>query len=387
MAATHAQKLRKGVQIGFLITALWIGVEFFRFVGQFESGPPFPVSRPAGVEAFLPISSLISLKHWILTGTLNPIHPAGLFIFLMVLSTALVLKKGFCSWVCPFGLLSEYLAKIHGRLFVKPVQIPKWLDIPLRSLKYLLLLFFLYVILIQMDARALEMFIYSPYNRVADIKMLRFFTQISTFSLVTIILLFILSILRRHFWCRYLCPYGALLGVLSLLSITRIRRQESTCTHCEKCTRSCPSDIAVHRVTFVSSDECHACMKCMDACPVPHTLGLSLAGRSTVVKPWVYAAAVIVLFAGGSTVLKTGGLWQNAIGMKEYAFHIRHLHLPVYRHHRGSVPVYDPELFPHPDRFQKNVFQKREEVVNGTHRDPGPRASGDPPGTGPLRGG
>ncbi|MBW2132242.1 MAG: 4Fe-4S binding protein [Deltaproteobacteria bacterium] len=384
VALKRAQKLRKAVQIGFLITTLWIGFEFVRFVDALESGTAVSVSRPPGVEAFLPISSLISIKHWILTGGINSVHPAGLVIFLMVLSTALLLKKGFCSWICPFGLLSEQLAKIHRTVFGRNIRLPAWLDMPLRSLKYLLLLFFFWAILVRMDTRALEIFIYSPYNRVADIKMLKFFTDISTFSLGVLILLFLLSLLFRNFWCRYLCPYGALLGIVSVFSVTRIRREASTCTDCRKCAKVCPSDISVHRLRSVGSDECHACMQCVDACPLPGTLTFSPVGLPVGVKPWLYAAMLILLFAGGSTIAKSAGIWKNGIRLEEYVFHIHHLQLPVYQHHRGNVPVYDPDLFPPPGRFQSKTFQKSKEAFHGTHGRPDPRASEDSSSAGTL---
>ena len=80
------------------------------------------VTRPPGIEAFLPISSLISLKYWLVTGILNPIHPSGLIIFLMALVTAVLLKRGFCSWVCPFGLLTEYLNRLHKLIFPQESQ-------------------------------------------------------------------------------------------------------------------------------------------------------------------------------------------------------------------------------------------------------------------------
>jgi polyferredoxin len=134
------------------------------------------------------------------------------------------------------------------------------------SLKYLLLGFFLWAIVRQMDAVALEYFIYSPYNMVADIKMLYFFKNINSFAF------WVLSILIRNFWCRYLCLYGALLGELSFLSILKIHRNDETCTNCQKCTCTCPVDIKVHRTLSVISDECHACLKCVAVCPEKNTL-------------------------------------------------------------------------------------------------------------------
>ena len=139
----NIQLIRKIVQYGFLIMVILIGIQFTLFVGQLETGRP-TIARPPGIEAFLPISSLISLKYWFVSGNYNRIHPSGILILLAALATAVVLKRGFCSWVCPFGLLTEYLNRLHSWIFRRKGQLPRWLDYPLRSLKYLLLLFFLW---------------------------------------------------------------------------------------------------------------------------------------------------------------------------------------------------------------------------------------------------
>jgi polyferredoxin len=133
------QLYRKLIQYLFLAIAVLIGVKFTMFVSQLENGMAPTVTRPPGIEAFLPISSLISLKYWLVTGIFNPIHPSGLIIFLMALITAVLFKRGFCSWVCPFGLLTEYLNRLHKLIFCKDIQLPALIDYPLRSLKYLLL--------------------------------------------------------------------------------------------------------------------------------------------------------------------------------------------------------------------------------------------------------
>jgi polyferredoxin len=336
---------RRIVQYVFLGITLLIGIKFTLFVNHLESGLPPTVSRPPGIEAFLPISSLISLKYWLVTGVFNRIHPSGLIILIIILSTALLLKRGFCSWGCPFGLLTEYLNKGHQWLFRKRIKIPRGLDYPLRSLKYLLLAFFLWAILIKMNAAALEYFIYSPYNMVADIKMLYFFENISAVAFWVLLAIFVLSILIRNFWCRYLCPYGALLGVLSFLSLFKIHRNPEPCTDCRQCTRTCPVDIKVHKTACVISDECHACLKCVSVCPEPDTLYISASRQSAMIKPWVYAAVIILLFLGGSMLGRTTGHWQTDISTNEYLFHIRHLDLPFYQHSRGQIPDYNKEAW------------------------------------------
>ena len=158
----NIQAYRKIVQYLFLAVTLLIGVQFSIFVGQLEKGVLPTMTRPPGIEAFLPISSLISFKYWLLTGIFNPIHPSGLIIFLVILSTAILLKRGFCSWVCPIGLLTEYLNRLHRFIFRKDIKVPRWLDYPLRGLKYLLLLFFLWAIIIQMNIRGSGSFYLQP---------------------------------------------------------------------------------------------------------------------------------------------------------------------------------------------------------------------------------
>ena len=170
-----SQFLRQTIQLAFALLCVWIGVEFYLFVrwGQSIGATPF-ASRPPGAEGFLPISALISLKYWLLTGIVNDIHPSGLFIFLGIVAVSVAMKKSFCSWLCPIGTLSEALWMLGQKLFGHNVTLPRWLDVPLRSLKYLLLAFFVWVI-VGMDVSALKEFIASPYNKVADVKMYLFF--------------------------------------------------------------------------------------------------------------------------------------------------------------------------------------------------------------------
>ncbi len=332
---------RKLIQFGFLLITLWIGVEFALFVHQLQIGAGPSVTRPPGVESFLPISALISLNYWIRTGVINTIHPAALVILLIAVGTGLLLKRGFCSWVCPFGLLSEYLARLHQAVFRRLRYPPKWLDYPLRGLKYLLLAFFLWSVFFGMNLESIERFIYSPYNRIADIKMFTFFADISPTALWTIVALAVLSIVIPFAWCRYLCPYGALLGGTSILSPLKIRRNRSTCIDCTLCTKACPVNVEVHSASTVLSDECHGCLSCVDACPVKDTLSLSFTGRRGRIPRPAYAAVLVLLFLIGTGVARLTGHWQNTITHEEYLYHVERLDQPEYQHNRGEVPDYE----------------------------------------------
>ena len=326
---------RRISQILFTVLVLWIGIEFIIFVHQLETGQPVTITRPPGVEAFLPIASLMSLRYWLTTGIFTPIHPSGLVIFTVILTIAIFLKKVFCSWVCPIGFLSEMLARVQKWIFGKTKFLPRWLDWPLRSLKYLLLGFFLWAILAQMDIAGIAAFLDSPYSRVSDIKMLKFFTDMSSLTARVLAGLFLLSILVPYFWCRFLCPYGALLGSLSWLSPFKIRRNAASCTDCKKCTRVCPSNIPVHKKNAVYSDECHACLTCVAACPVKNTLDFSTPKPSWKLDSLKIAVVITGLFLGSSLLARALGVWHNDITVQEYREHVRKMSEGIEYSHPG----------------------------------------------------
>ncbi len=338
-----SQFLRSTVQFAFALLCIWIGFEFYQFMqwGTSNGAVPF-VERPAGVEGFLPISALMSLSFWIQTGMINNVHPASVFILLAIAVVSIFLKKAFCSWLCPIGTLSESLWMLGQRLFGWNLRVTPWLDYPLRSLKYLLLSYFAYSVF-TMDANTLANFIYSPYNKVADIKMYLFFADISSFALWTILILAAFSIIIKNFWCRYLCPYGALLGFASFLSPLKITRNKSTCVDCDLCTKACPASIKVHKTGRVWSDECMSCMLCIDACPVKDTLVMKVPQRSAGPVPsWVFGTLVAGIFVAITGLAMLSGNWQNAISRQEYQRRFQELNAPVYQHFRGEVPSYGP---------------------------------------------
>jgi polyferredoxin len=193
-----------------------------------------------------------------------------------------------------------------------------------------------------MDVFAVKSFIYSPYNKMADVKMYLFFADISSFALWTIIVLVVLSVVIKNFWCRYLCPYGGLLGILSWLSPLKITCHKSTCIDCELCTKACPAAIKVHKVTRVWSDECMSCLKCVEACPVKNTLDMRAGSSAKPVPHWVFGGLVVGVFVALAGLAMLTGNWQNRISAEEYARRFQLLDSPVYQHSRGEVAPYGP---------------------------------------------
>ena len=159
---------------------------------------------------------------------------------------------------------------------------------------------------------------YSQEFKVSAVKMYYFFADISRFALIIITILFFLSIVIRNFWCRYLCPYGALLGLTSLFSFNKIKRNEKSCIDCGLCAKACPSLIKVDKIKTVISDECSACMSCVDSCPVKDTLYLQPVKSKYRIPKLSLAFVILIVFFGILGIGYFAGHWHNNIPPKEY---------------------------------------------------------------------
>ena len=160
------------------------------------------------------------------------------------------------------------LVKICKQMIINRIpKINKW-----RNLKYLLLGSIIFIVLF---SRRAEFGNYETY-----VTLFSFHGNYLTWTLAGISLL--ANIRIERFWCRYLCPYGALLGLVGLLSLGKIHRDPSHCTDCGKCEKKCPGMIPIRQKTIVHSLECSACLTCIESCPEKGALKFTCcAGRSS----------------------------------------------------------------------------------------------------------
>jgi polyferredoxin len=180
-----------------------------------------------------------------------------------------------------------------------------------------------------------------------------FFADISRTALLILAALFLLSIPIRNFWCRFLCPYGALLGITSLLSPNKIKRNASNCIDCGLCNKACPSFVKVDKVKTVISDECTTCMSCVDVCPVENTLQLETLPFKKRINKKLVAIGVVSIF-----MLVTGfgmltGMWQNKISKTEYLELYKKM--DSFGHPTGTEAV---------KKFNKDTIEKKKPVSN-----------------------
>jgi polyferredoxin len=313
----RSQTLRRAVQLAFFALNAWIGIEFYLFVRYYETGGRSVwAARPPGVEGWLPIASLMNLKVLLVSGQMPRLHPAGMWMLIAFLAMSWTFRKSFCGWLCPVGTASEYLWRLGRQTFGRNFRLPRKLDVGLRSLKYLLLGLFLFAVG-SMSVAAIRAFLEGPYGIVDDVKMLNFFRFLGLAGGTVVALLVVASVFVQNFWCRYLCPYGALMGLAALASPLRIRREASLCIDCGKCAKACPAGLPVDKLIAIRSAECTGCLECVAECPAAGALMMS-APRGRRVPAWAMAVGVAVLFLGICGMAQWAGYWRTDLPSEVY---------------------------------------------------------------------
>ena len=227
----------------------------------------------------------------------------------MVILTIL-LGRFFCNWICPLGTTLDIWDRIIRGKRTRPIH-PRVKHTPhLRNLKYYVLGLFLVMAVLStqtawlMDpiptaTRSYAVAVY-PYiiyaakgilgplwqvpviNRVSEplyglLKQYVFFpnpdigylpiTAMHHIAFLAFLGILGLSLLHPRFWCRYLCPLGALLGLLSKVSILRWVVDKNRCTECNRCVRECKTAAIVTKAEGYWIQECVDCFNCRYVCP------------------------------------------------------------------------------------------------------------------------
>jgi polyferredoxin len=317
----HIRTLRYAVQTFFLLLSVSAGYQFYQFVSQLEAEGGTLIQRPPSVDAFLPIAGLMSFKYFLFTGNIEPFHPAALVMFGAILGVSLVMKKGFCGWICPVGTISQVFWMAGEKIFGRNFRMKKYADVSLRSAKYIVMALFLLLIGVAMKPNMMVLFFVSDYYKAADVKTMEFFTKMSSTAFGVLFSIGGLSIVYKNFWCRYLCPYGALLGLLSRISPVKISRNGEACTRCGSCSRNCPSLIDVEKEDVVNSAECFSCLTCVSHCPSNGALEVTVKMGKTrrAFRPLLYPVILLLLFYLVVGAGMASGKWRSKMPAGEYA--------------------------------------------------------------------
>ena len=255
----------------------WIQLFFFIFIGLVAvnhtlagSGIIIPFIPQVSLHGICPFGGVVSLYELFTAGSLiQKVQISSIVIMVLVFVLAILMGPVFCGWICPLGTFQEWTGKIGRKIFKKRYNnfVPEKADKSLRYVRYGVLAWVVYVT--ASSARLVFQTI-DPYYALFN-----FWTgEVAAQALVVLSLTILASLFIERPWCKYLCPYGALLGLTNKIRIFKLRRDPSTCISCKACDRVCPMNIKVSEQEIVSDHQCISCMKCTSelSCPVKDTV-------------------------------------------------------------------------------------------------------------------
>jgi polyferredoxin len=299
---------RMFVRGGFLLFFVWTVVQLLRFAAWARGLGPY-VPRPEAVAGILPVGHFTSFFAWVRGGGWDTLLPAGLIIILGAVTLSVLLKRGFCGWICPVGTVWESAALLGRKVVGRTIRLPRWLDIVGKVVRYGLAAAVLAFLMLVSVSEAVG-FRQLPYMWVADIKIIEGFGNPVFIGVA--LLAFVVSMLFGPVWCSYLCPLGGWYSVLGMASPCAVSRDPETCISCHKCTQVCHALLDVEHASTVRAADCDGCMDCVRVCPVPGALEAKAFGRFRI-APWVWPILVVGLWLAIYGGAKLTGHWDTTI--------------------------------------------------------------------------
>jgi len=258
--------IRLIVQIFFFILLALIALN--RYLDA--RGISLALISTASIHALCPFGGVVSIYSAIASDSLvRKIHQSSMVLMYIGFALALIAGPAFCGWVCPVGSFQEWVSKAGRKIFKKKFNqwLPTRTDKILRYLRYAVLVWVVYV---TATSAFLIFEAYDPYFALFN-----FWTGEVVISAYVILgLVIVLSMAIERPFCKYACPYGAVLGIFNLFRIFRIKRQAASCIKCYKCDNVCPMNIQVSGSGTVRNHQCISCLQCTSelSCPVARTV-------------------------------------------------------------------------------------------------------------------
>lgn len=261
-------RLRRIVQIVFFALIALIAVNH----ALEEAGSAIPWLSSASIHGICPFGGVVSIYQYATTGTLvQKVHEASFVLMVGVIALSIAFGPVFCGWICPMGTVQEWFSALGRTLFKKRHNtfVPYRLDRLLRYLRYFVLAWVIYM---TAATGTLIFEAWDPYYTMFNL----WSDELAWSGVAILGLVLLLSLFVERPFCKYACPYGALLGVTNLFRVFGIRRNATTCINCSLCDKTCPMNIPVSTSGLVRDHQCISCMKCTSeqACPVPNTVQL-----------------------------------------------------------------------------------------------------------------
>lgn len=229
------------------------------------------------IDAFCPFGGLESA--WALiryNAILRKVALSSFILLFTTIVTAVIFRRSFCGNICPLGFLQELFGLAGRKALKKRYNLPVKLDKILTFVKYALLLVF---VALAWKTMTLAVSPFDPWVAYHHLGTEDLFNG-KTIGFIVLVASLAAGFFTDRPFCRYLCPMGGFLGLISKIGIVKIKREASTCTNCGLCDRVCPANLSVSTKVLTTSAECINCSECINICPVENTLNYVTPGKN-----------------------------------------------------------------------------------------------------------
>ena len=190
-----------------------------------------------------------------------------ILVLLSVIPITILWGRFFCSYICAFGSMQEFINFLARKLKIKQINFKEETDGLLKTIKYVVLLFLVLLWILNISIGN-----YSPWNIFGIYSSYKGWLDLNSWISVGGLILFVIiisSLFIERFFCKYFCPLGGIFSIISIPRLFKIKKN-SKCVNCNLCSKKCPMGIDVNKETFkygkVKSGECIDCFKCLETC-------------------------------------------------------------------------------------------------------------------------
>ncbi len=281
-----------------------------------------------------PVNWFLQLDPLVAIGTILTTHTLywPLLWALATIILTIVFGRFFCSWICPFGSLHHFVGFLGNRkkTAAQKIQLNKYRKA--QCIKYLILIFFLFMAAFPSIGATLQTGLLDPIpliTRSFNLVLLPLADRPANLVSATarfyegawlILTIFLTAVLLNltipRFYCRFICPLGALFGILGRFAIWRISKNQSECIDCKLCDRSCEG--ACQPSGNIRISECVLCFNCRRDCKdevITYQTKPSLAGEIT--NPDISRRGFVLSLTGGIIAVPAVRL-SNKLGSNWY---------------------------------------------------------------------
>lgn len=208
----------------------------------------------------------------------------ALGLFIGVILVTFLFGRFYCSMICPFGILQEFAALLFRR---------KKLPQKNYKLKYVIAALTFGALF---GGSALLIRYADPYTVFGSA------ISFSVFGIIFTLAVLALVFFKNRFFCTNICPVGAVLGLISRISVNKIYMDKNKCVSCGMCARNCPSGCIDHKEKTVDNETCVKCLKCVSTCRMG-AMAYGIKPKEDVKfnikrREFIWAAAALVVLGG-----------------------------------------------------------------------------------------